>query len=97
MKAVIMAGGKGTRISSIVSDKPKPLIPIGDKPILEHEILCLKKQGFTDILITVSYLGEQIIDYLDDAYNYNPQINGALYDWITRGDTKALSVINGSR
>ena len=57
MKVVIMAGGKGTRIASIASDIPKPMIKIGDKPILEHEIECLKKQGLTDIIITVSHLG----------------------------------------
>ena len=67
MKVVIMAGGKGTRISEISKDVPKPLIKIGDKPILEHELLCLKKQGFTDILITVSHLGDQIINYFGDG------------------------------
>ena len=53
MKAVIMAGGKGTRISSIASDIPKPMIRIGDKPVLQLEIESLKKQGFKDFIITV--------------------------------------------
>ena len=55
MKTVIMAGGKGTRISSVAKDIPKPMIKIGDKPVLEHEIECLKSQGFYDIIITVSH------------------------------------------
>lgn len=42
MKAVIMAGGKGTRISSITTDIPKAMLPIVDKPIIEHQIECLK-------------------------------------------------------
>ena len=67
MKVVIMAGGKGTRIASIASDIPKPMIKIGDKPILEHEIECLKKQGLTDIIITVSHLGNIIMEYFGDC------------------------------
>lgn len=51
MKVVIMAGGRGTRITSVASDIPKPMIKIGDKPVLEHELECLKSQGFTDIII----------------------------------------------
>ena len=54
MKAVIMAGGKGTRIASVASDIPKPMIPVAGKPVLEHEIGCLKAQGYTDLIITVS-------------------------------------------
>lgn len=67
MKTVIMAGGKGTRISSVASDIPKPMIPIQGKPVLEHEIACLREQGFTDIIITVSHLGNIIMDYFGDG------------------------------
>ena len=63
MKVVIMAGGKGTRIASVASDIPKPMIQIQGRPILEHEIVCLREQGFTDILITVSHLGNMIMEY----------------------------------
>lgn len=67
-----MAGGKGTRITSIASDIPKPMIKIGDKPVLEHEIECLKEQGFTDIIITVSHLGNIIMDYFGDGSKVSP-------------------------
>ena len=67
MKTVIMAGGKGTRISSVASDVPKPMIKIGDKPVLEHEIECLREQGFTDLIITISHLGSIITDYFGDG------------------------------
>lgn len=67
MKVVIMAGGKGTRISSVASDIPKPMIKIDGVPVLEHEIRCLKKQGFEDIIITVSHLGHIIMDYFGDG------------------------------
>lgn len=72
MKTVIMAGGRGTRISSVASDIPKPMIKIDDKPVLEHEIECLRDQGFTDLIITVSHLGSIIMDYFGDGSKISP-------------------------
>ncbi|WP_058301355.1 D-glycero-beta-D-manno-heptose 1,7-bisphosphate 7-phosphatase [Gorillibacterium timonense] len=72
MKVVIMAGGKGTRISSIASDIPKPMIKIEGKPVLEHEIECLRDQGFTDLIITVNHLGNIIMDYFGDGNKKSP-------------------------
>lgn len=72
MNVVIMAGGKGTRISSIASDIPKPMIKIKGKPVLEHELECLKKQGFKDIIITVGHLGHVIMDYFGDGSKVSP-------------------------
>lgn len=74
MKAVIMAGGRGTRISSVVSDIPKPMIKIESKPVLEHEIECLRDQGFTDLIITVSHLGHIIMDYFGDGEKFGVHI-----------------------
>lgn len=67
-----MAGGRGTRITSVASDIPKPMIKIGDKPVLEHELECLRSQGFTDIIITVSHLGQIIMDYFGDGSKVSP-------------------------
>ena len=72
MKTVIMAGGRGTRISELFPDIPKPLIPIRDKngiekPVLEWEIRSLVAQGFTDIVLTVGYLADKIQDYFGDG------------------------------
>ena len=75
MKVVIMAGGRGTRITSVASDIPKPMIKINNKPVLEHEIECLRKQGFTDIIITVSHLGHIIMDYFGDGSKISPVTN----------------------
>ena len=74
MKAVLMAGGKGTRISSVASDIPKPMIRIAGKPVLEHEIECLRAQGFTDLIITVSHLAEHIINYFGDGAKFGVAI-----------------------
>lgn len=75
MKAVIMAGGKGTRISSVASDIPKPMIMIEGKPVLEHELECLRDQGFTDIILTISHLGNIIMDYFGDGSGISPITN----------------------
>ena len=72
MKVVIMAGGKGTRISSVASDIPKPMIKIEGKPVLEHEIECLRDQGFKDIILTVSHLGNIIMEYFGDGSGISP-------------------------
>ena len=74
MKVVIMAGGRGTRISSVASDIPKPMIKIEGKPVLEHEIECLRDQGFTDLIITVSHLGSIIMDYFGDGSRFSVSI-----------------------
>lgn len=74
MKVVIMAGGRGTRISSIASDIPKPMIRIQGKPVLEHEIDCLRQQGYTDIIITISHLGQIIQDYFGDGSSFGVNI-----------------------
>lgn len=74
MKTVIMAGGRGTRISSVASDIPKPMIKIEGKPVLEYGIECLRSQGFTDLIITVSHLGSVIMDYLGDGSRYGVEI-----------------------
>lgn len=75
MKTVIMAGGKGTRISSVASDIPKPMIRIQGKPVLEHEIECLREQGFTDIIITVSHLAGHIMNYFGDGSGFGVNIS----------------------
>lgn len=74
MKTVLMAGGRGTRISSVASDIPKPMIKIANKPVLEREIACLRNQGFTDLIITVSHLAEIIIDYFGDGRKFGVNI-----------------------
>lgn len=74
MKTVLMAGGRGTRISSVASDIPKPMIKIAGKPILEREIECLREQGFTDLVITVGYLSDAIINYFGNGEKFGVSI-----------------------
>lgn len=70
MKTVIMAGGKGTRIASIAAAIPKPMIRLCGKPILEHQLVCLKKNNLTDIIIVTGHLGEVIEDYFGDGRRF---------------------------
>ncbi len=74
MKVVIMAGGKGERISSVAENIPKPMFLVDGKPILEHQINCLKSQGFDDIIIVIGHLGEQIQQYFGDGISFGVNI-----------------------
>ena len=67
MKAVIIAAGEGKRLRPITSSRPKPLIPIAGKPLLEHTILSLKSSGIKEILIVVGYKENLIKDYFGDG------------------------------
>ena len=75
MKVIIMAGGRGSRIASIKSDVPKPMIEICGKPILEWQIENLKTCGLTDITLVVGYLGHVIQDYFGDGSKFGVNIS----------------------
>lgn len=74
MKVAIIAGGQGTRIASVNSEIPKAMIPIGGKPVLEHEIELAQRYGFHDFLFIIGYLGEQIESYFEDGSKYGVSI-----------------------
>ncbi len=67
MKAVIVAGGKGTRLRPLTCDIPKPMLPVAGKPIIHHQIELLKQSGFSDIVICTGYLGDQIKKYFGNG------------------------------
>lgn len=73
--AVIMAGGRGQRLQPLTNNVPKPLLKIGDKPILEHNIDRLALYGIDDFWISVNYLGEQIQDYFNSGFDKSIVIN----------------------
>lgn len=74
-QVIIMAGGRGSRIASVYSEIPKPMIPICDKPILEHAIDVLHRQDLNDITIVVGYLGKIIMDYFGDGSGFGVNID----------------------
>lgn len=70
MKAVIMAGGEGTRLRPLTCNRPKPMVPIVNKPVMEHIIELLKKYNITDIAVTLQYLPDLIKEHFGDGSEY---------------------------
>ncbi len=67
MKAVVMAGGEGTRLRPITANRPKPLVPVANRPIMEHILLLLKSHGITQVVATLYYLADAIEGYFGDG------------------------------
>lgn len=72
--AVLMAGGKGMRLRPLTENTPKPLLKVGDKPIIEYNIDRLAKVGVENIYISINYLGEQLEEYFGDGTSKNLNI-----------------------
>jgi mannose-1-phosphate guanylyltransferase/phosphomannomutase len=75
MKAVILAGGKGTRMGEFTKEIPKPMLQVGGKPILEHQINLLHRYGFAEVFVLVNYLKDSIIDYFGNGEKFGITIN----------------------
>lgn len=73
-KVVLMVGGLGTRLRPLTENTPKPMLKVGDKPILETIILNFKKHGYTNIILSVSYKAEVIKNYFGDGTNFGVSI-----------------------
>jgi mannose-1-phosphate guanylyltransferase/phosphomannomutase len=67
VKAVIMAGGEGTRLRPLTSNQPKPMLPMANRPMMEHVIRLLRQHGFTDIVVTVAFMANAIRAYFGDG------------------------------
>ena len=78
MKVVILAGGLGTRLRPLTNKKPKPMLPLGKKPLLEHLIKWIRKNGVKEIVLCVSYLHKIIEDYFEDGQRFGVKIEYAV-------------------
>jgi mannose-1-phosphate guanylyltransferase len=74
MKAMILAAGKGTRVRPITHTIPKPMIPILQKPVMEFLLELLREHGFTEIMVNVSHLAEEIENYFRDGQRFGVEI-----------------------
>jgi dTDP-glucose pyrophosphorylase len=92
---VIMAGGKGKRLMPLTSDVPKPMILLGEKPILEHIINRAKSDGFLNFKIAIGYLGDVIESYFKDGSNFGVSIEYIRED-NPLGTIGALSIIDST-
>lgn len=72
---VIMAGGLGTRLRPLTESRPKPMLPVGGKPILEHTINHVRKQGYSNIILSVNYRSEIIENYFRDGADFGVSIH----------------------
>ena len=88
MKAVIMAGGDGTRLKPVSGDTPKPLVPFCGRPVMEHIVRLLKKNGITDICATLKYRPEEIENYFGSGESFGVNMQ-------YRIETEALGTAGG--
>ena len=96
MKAVILAGGKGTRLAPYTTIFPKPLVPLGNKPILDIVLHQLQRAGFNDITLSLGYLSELITAYMDHS---TTKLNKDQISFVTEevplGTVGSLSLVDG--
>ena len=78
MRAVLMAGGSGTRLRPLTCDLPKPMVPVLNRPIAEHIVNLLKRHGITEIIATLYYLPDVMRDYFQDGSDFGVQMTYAV-------------------
>src|SRR5512136_2497251 len=75
MQAVVMAGGEGTRLRPLTTNRPKPMVPVVNKPMLEHTLDLLKHHGFSDVVLTLHYLPNIVQDYFQSGDEFGVKLN----------------------
>ncbi len=75
LQAVIMAGGQGTRLRPLTEDIPKPMLPVGDRPLMEHLVKQLRQAGIRQVNVTTHYLGEKIQEHFGDGSRFGIRLN----------------------
>lgn len=75
MKAMIMAAGVGSRLMPLTVNLPKPMVPVANRPVMEHTVKLLRKHGFTDIIANLHYLPHVIRDYFGDGQRFGVNFN----------------------
>jgi NDP-mannose synthase len=94
MRAIILAGGKGVRLAPVTEVIPKPLVPIGGKPIMEIVIRQLQRHGFNRITLAVGYMADLIRAYFGDGAKFGVKIDYS-YEPHPLGTAGPLALING--
>lgn len=104
-EAIILAGGFGTRLRSVVSDVPKPMAPVAGRPFLCHLLDSLKKEGYGHVVLATGYLHEKVEDYFGSEYNglkidYAVELEplgtgGAIVNGLQHCSCEKVTVLNG--
>ena len=77
MKAVVMAGGEGTRLRPMTANQPKPMLPVVNRPIMEHVLRLLRKHGLTETVVTVQFLASMVRNYFGDGEDFGMSLQYA--------------------
>ena len=80
MKAIVMAGGEGSRLRPLTSRRPKPLAPVANKPVMEHIVDLLRRHGFTDVIATLHYLADEVEAHFGDGSAFGVQMSYVVED-----------------
>ncbi|MDQ6848221.1 MAG: nucleotidyltransferase family protein, partial [Candidatus Dormibacteraeota bacterium] len=80
VKAVVMAGGEGSRLRPLTSQYPKPLVPVAGTPVIEHILRLLRDHGITQVILTLQYLGAEIRNRLGDGSDLDMEIEYVVED-----------------
>jgi mannose-1-phosphate guanylyltransferase/phosphomannomutase len=98
MKAMILAAGIGSRMHPLTRTLPKPLVPIVNRPVMEHIVGLLRKHGLTEIMVNVHYLGDQIVTYFGDGSRFGVSISYSEEDrlWGDAGSVKRCEEFFGN-
>jgi mannose-1-phosphate guanylyltransferase/phosphomannomutase len=94
MKAVVMAGGSGTRLRPLTINRPKPMVPMVNKPVIAHILDLLKRHGITDVVITLQYMADAIQDHFGDgsAYGMHIEYRSRNRRWARRGASAGAAI-----
>src|ERR1051326_4195920 len=108
MRALILAAGEGTRLRPLTLDRPKPMLPVGGRPILEHLVVLLRDHGIREVAINLHYKPRGISDYFGDGTRFGVQITYSLearllgsagaakqLDWFLGSTSEPFIVIYG--
>ena len=97
MKAVVMAGGAGSRLRPLTINRPKPMVPMVNKSVIGHILDLLKRHGITDVIITLQYMAEDIQDHLGDGHNLGMNIQYSIEETPlgTAGSVKQAQALLG--
>ncbi|HSV74663.1 MAG TPA: NDP-sugar synthase [Chthonomonadales bacterium] len=92
MKAMILAAGIGSRLDPLTRNLPKPLVPIVNRPVMEHIMHLLRRHGFTDVMVNLHYLGSQIEEHFGDGTRFGVRITYSREDelWGDAGSVKRV-------
>ncbi|MBP6747239.1 NTP transferase domain-containing protein [bacterium] len=93
MKAVIMAGGSGTRLRPLTCNLPKPMVPVGNKPMAEHVVNLLKKHDFRDIIFALHYLPDAIRDHFADGSEFGANISYSIEEGKPLGTAGCVKMV----